>query len=393
MKVVALGLLVPLGVLPACSDDGTSMSAMDGGRPPDARRPDAEMRGLDQYIDASVWEYAWSCGAKVAPSGEMPAAEPPVEDCSAGVWPDLDALTQVCPTISEITREDPASMMTLPPSGETRALPVEIPVSESGSFLPATLPKTWPDTLKVVAWNMEYSSFLDDQIETLATHPSLGDADVYLISEIDRCSARNGVRRAARELARRIEGAYVYGIEFVELSIGRTIGGDTGQAIVSRRPIAGARLHCHPQEYDWFASDDEPRLGQRVMLSADVAIGDRVARVYAVHFESNDISGARRAEQVAHLLDEAQASACGRPIAVGGDFNTWYPTAPELRLFRNAGFEDALMIAGDTGITHPSNDFRLDYLWTRELETTAGGVARDVTTSDHYPIWAVLRLR
>lgn len=376
-----------------CGDDSGGTTPADAGRPIDARRPDAEMRGLDQYVDAAVWQYAWECSGEVAPAGDAPDFEPPVEDCSAGVWPDLDALAQVCPTISDVTREDPASMMTLPPSGETRSLPVEVPVSESGSYLPAGLPATWPDTLKVVAWNMEYSRYLDDQILTLTTDPSLADADVYLISEIDRCTTRNGIRRAARLLAERIGGQYVYGIEFVELSIGRTIGGDTGQAIVSRRPISGARLHCHPQANDWFSSEDEPRLGQRVMLSADVAIGDRVARVYAVHFESSDITGERRAAQVAHLLDEAQASACGRPIVVGGDFNTWYPTAPELRLFRNAGFEDALLIAGDTGVTHPSSDFRLDYVWTRDLETTGGGVIRTVTTSDHYPIWTTLRLR
>jgi endonuclease/exonuclease/phosphatase family metal-dependent hydrolase len=234
---------------------------------------------------------------------------------------------------------------------------------------------------------MEYTDELDAQIDSLTTDPRLSDADVYLLSEVDRCSTRNDVRRAARLIAQRISGAYVYGIEFVELSIGRTIGGDTGQAIVSRRPITGAALSCHSSQSDWFANDEQPRLGQRVVLHADIPAGAGAVRVYAVHFESNDPLGERRAVQVKELLDAAQTHACDRPQIVGGDFNTWYDTAPELVLMRNAGFADALLEAGDTSATH-DNGTRLDYIWVRGMTVTAGGVLDDVVTSDHRPVWA-----
>lgn len=344
---------------------------------------------FSRTIDALAYEYEWSCTGEVTPVLDPPTAEPPVEDCSAGIWPDL-SLENVCPTVSTATRTDPDTGATLPPS-DTRLLPTSIPVSESGSFLPATLPDTWPTTLRVVEWNMEYTSHLEEQIETLAADPELSRADVFLLSELDRCSSRNGVRRAARLLAERISGAYVYGIEFVELSIGRTVGGDTGNAIVSRRPLRGASMLCHSAQYDWFADEGEPRLGQRVVISAEIPVGDTWARVHSVHFESNDVTGERRTVQVKELLDHAQASACERPQIVAGDFNTWYPRAPERFVMGSAGWTDTFEALGDGGPTHQSGR-HLDYVYVRGFRPLRGAVLREVATSDHFPLWVDLEL-
>jgi len=373
----------------ACGDDA-STTAEDAGTTRDAATSGRD-GGFDlaDHVDPAAFEYDWTCSGEVTPEGSAPDAEPPTEDCSEGIWPDLDAAT-ICPTVTDATRTDPDTGETLPPADD-RTLPLEIPVSESGSFLPAEVPASWPATLKVVAWNVEYTDELDAQLESLTTDPRLSDADVYLLSEVDRCSARNDVRRAARILAERIGGAYVYGIEFVELSIGREVGGDTGQAIVSRRPITGASLLCHSSQADWFDDDGEPRLGQRVVLHADVPAGDAFVRLYAVHFESRDPIGEKRAVQVKELLDAAQASACDRPQVVGGDFNAWYATAPELVLMENAGFTDAVAAVGDTSSTH-DNGTRLDFIWARGFEVLNGGVLEDVVTSDHRPVWAELRL-
>lgn len=394
-----LPFVVALFVL-ACGDDdavtdaGLDAAADAGG---DARAPvDANEDAVDRtdpsrFVDPAAYEYEWSCVGEVAPSGEALGAEPSVEDCSEGLWPDLP-LAQVCPTVTEgEARTDPDTGMTLPPE-DARALPIEIPVSESGSFLPDGLPDEWPAEVHVVAWNMEYSRSVDAQIETLTTHPDLRDADVYLLSEVDRCSTRNGMRRAARELARAVGGEYVYGIEFVELSIGRTVGGDTGQAIVSRRPLRGASLLCHSAQADWFASEGEPRLGSRVVLHADVPAGGASVRVYAVHLESNDAFGERRAVQSKELLDAAQAAACERPQVVAGDFNAWYRRAPELHVVRASGFTDVLATVGDDGSTHDTGR-RLDYVFAKGFDVIDGGVLREVDTSDHYPTWARLRLR
>lgn len=388
MSTLLLGFAALVSIA-GCGDD-TSTPERDAGAIVDAGpRRDAGF-DLAQYVDPAAFEYDWSCSGEVDPVPAPLDAEPPSEDCSEGIWPDLP-VTSICPTVSDATRVDPDTGAMLPPADE-RTPPLSIPVSETGSFLPAELPMSWPDTLRVVAWNMEYSRNLDAQIETLTTDPELRNADVYLLSEVDRCSTRNGIRRAARLLAERVGGAYAYGIEFVELSIGRTIGGDTGQAIVSRRPLTGTGLLCHSPQNDWFEDDSEPRLGQRVVLYGEVPAGETSVRVYAVHFESSDPLGEKRAVQVKELLDVAQAGACERPQIVAGDFNTWYPTAPELVLMRNAGFDDALESLGDIGPTH-DNGLRLDYVWTKGLAAESGGVLREVDTSDHSPVWVELSLR
>ena len=368
--------------LVACSEEQTT--------PPPATAELCErVDALDALALPESYAYAWTCSGEVPRDPTTPALNAP-DDCTTGIWPDLDDTTAVCPTLSSAQRTDPVSGKMLP-SADSRTLPIDIPVSESGSFLPPSLPEAWPNTLRVVAWNMEFTAHLDQQITALTTLPELANADVYLLSEVDRCSARNGTRRAARMLAEALQGMYVYGIEFVELDIGRMVGGDTGQAIVSRRPLSGVALTCHSSHYDWFASEDQPRLGQRVVLHADIPIGDRFARVYAVHLESNDIAGDKRAVQAKELLDAAQRLACDRPQIAGGDFNAPYCGAPELEVFRKSGFVDAVATAGDVDPTH-ANGLRLDYLWTRTLKIRAGGVIRGLAASDHDPVWIDLEL-
>jgi endonuclease/exonuclease/phosphatase family metal-dependent hydrolase len=370
----------------ACDDDETTAPGAGGAAPELCTREEA----FDNLFPPGSGDYAWTCSGEVAPSGEALPDDPVPDDCTTGIWPDLDDTADVCPTVSDATRTDPVSMKELP-SADARALPIEVPAQESGSFLPADLPSSWPATLRVVAWNLEYSSHLDVQEDALLHHPELSKADVFLLSEVDRCSTRNGVKRAARQLAEALGAAYVYGVEFVELDIGRDIGGDTGQAILSRRPLSGVSLLCHSSQSDWFASEEEPRLGQRVALFADVPVGDTSVRVAAVHLESDDVFDGKRAIQAKELLDQAQAHACDRPQIFGGDFNAFYCGGPELDVLRAAGFLDAIGLAGDTEATH-ENGFRLDYVFTRGFRIVGGGVARDVIASDHAPVWVDLAL-
>ncbi len=388
-SLTALGLFFLLGtLLAACSDETAAPAEGAGGGAGDLCE---RVAALDALAPAVSYDYAWTCAGEVAAEGEaLPA--PPIDDndCTTGVWPDLDDTVAVCPTVSAAVRVDPVSGKTLP-SDDARPLPIDIPVTESGSFLPADLPTSYPKTLRVVAWNMEYTAHLDEQIAILTTRPELASADLYLLSEVDRCSNRNGKRHGARKLAEALSAAYAYGIEFVELDIDRSVGGDTGQAILSRRPLTSAALTCHSNQSDWFATEDEPRLGERVFLHADIPVGNSAARVYAAHLESDDIFGEKRSIQAKELLDVAQSRACDRPQIVAGDFNAPYCGSPELEVLRTSGFFDAVGLTGDREATHQSG-FRLDYVWIRGFRAVQGGVLRDVMASDHYPVWVDLEL-
>lgn len=349
-----------------------------------------EASGCDPSFDPGrelpdeLFAYAWTCTGDVAPASLAPPAST-YDDCPDGTWPAL-AVEQFCPTVSELTRVDDAGM-TLPPADD-RALPLELAPQEAGSFRTTTLP-SYPSRLKVVSWNLEYTASLDAQLEALTTNPRLADADVYLFSEMDRCTTRNGNRRAIREIARAIGGDYVYGVEFVELDFGRVIGGDTGQAIVSRRPLVDAALTCHSSQHDWFAEQREPRLGQRIRLAADIPAGETSVRVHAIHLESSDLQGEKRVIQAREVLDRAQLEACDRPQVISGDFNAWYCSAPELEVLRRSEFVDATRAMGDVEGTH-DNGLRLDMVWTRGTEVIDAGVVRGLGLSDHDPVWAVL---
>lgn len=345
----------------------------------------------DALASPEAYAYDWSCTGEVAVSGAPFPDAPVADDCTTGVWPDLDETADVCPTVSDAMRTDPDSGKMLP-TADARPLPVDIPVSEAGSFLASDVEgEEYRTTLRVVAWNMEYTDELDAQIEVLTTHPDLSRGDVYLLSEVDRCSSRNDQRRAARVLAEALSAQYVYGIEYVELNIDRDVGGDTGQAILSRRPMTGAALTCHSSQFDWLASDDEPRLGQRVVLHADVPVGLTSARVYTVHLESNDLFGDLRSVQSKEILDRAQELACERPQIIAGDFNAPYCGAPELEVLRDAGFVDAIGTLGDVDATH-DNGFRLDYVFVKGFRVVDGGVVRGLGASDHDALWVDLEL-
>ena len=348
-----------------------------------------EASGCDPAFDPGrelpdeLFDYAWACTGDIAPAGVTP---PPTayDECPDGTWPALTA-ERFCPTVSDLTRD--VNGITLPPDDE-RALPLQLAPQEAGSFR-TTTEAAYPSRLKVVSWNLEYTASLDAQIEALTTHPQLADADVYLFSEMDRCTSRNGKRRAIREIARAIGGDYVYGVEFVELDVGREIGGDTGQAIVSRRPLVDAALTCHTSQHDWFSEEREPRLGQRIRLAADVPAGDTSVRVHAIHLESSDLQGEKRVVQAREVLDRAQLEACDRPQVISGDFNAWYCAAPELEVLRRSQFQDATRLMGDVEPTH-ERGFRLDMVWTRGTKVIDAGVVRGLGLSDHDPVWAVL---
>ncbi len=350
----------------------------------DAGSPDAAQDASIAATDASRLPRC-TPGPRLVPTPVLASNE-----CTTGVWPNLDPTREVCPTISSERRTDPVSGRMLPPA-DSRTLPVAVSPIEMGSFLPTRDGgrETYGNRIKIVAWNMQYTSRLDDQITFLTTHPDLRDADVYLFSEVDRCSSRNGTRRAAQLLAQRIQGEYVYGIEFVELSIGRTLGGDTGNAIVSRRPLYGVTQKCHSKVKDWFDSDREPRLGQRMFLSADVPAGNGFLRLNAIHFESGDFTGSGRATQVREVIRDTEA--CSWPAIIAGDTNIFLD-GPEDVAFRAGSFVDVLDSLGIREFTHVSL-LRLDRMYTRSVAIVSGGVvngAAGVGLSDHSAIWGVI---
>jgi endonuclease/exonuclease/phosphatase family metal-dependent hydrolase len=176
------------------------------------------------------------------------------------------------------------------------------------------------DRLRVLAWNIERGGSLDGQLQAFATG-ALPMPDVLLLGEVDRGCLRTGHRNVAWEYATALGMHHAYGVEFVELP--RPDGSidapcEHGNAILSRYPLGNVELVRHADNESWYETD-EPRLGGRMALRADVHLGDRMAHVVVVHFESGVEDGARRANQAAEVAD--MTATLGRPVIVGGDTN------------------------------------------------------------------------
>jgi endonuclease/exonuclease/phosphatase family metal-dependent hydrolase len=183
-----------------------------------------------------------------------------------------------------------------------------------------------PAALRVVSWNAERLKHVEASAALLARL----EADVVLLTEVDRGMARSGNRDTVGDLARLLGMGWVFGVEFVELGLGDSRerawhGGETnrdglhGNAILSRLPIDRAGMVRLETDGFWFMGErnGERRIGGRQAVLASIA-GITFA---AVHLESHS-DPQHRATQTAVLLDDVEAFAAAEPIVIGGDFNT-----------------------------------------------------------------------
>lgn len=266
-----------------------------------------------------------------------------------------------------------------------------------------------PQRLRVLAWNLERGLELDGQRAFLRDHPVAREADVLLLSEVDRGCSRTCGRHVGRELAEALRMDYAFGVQYVELprrARRRTLQIDTvcehGNAILSRWPLADVRRLQHTRTARWDDRVDEPRLGGCTSLRADVMVPGGPLRVYAVHFDSGLGDDAFRRAQAADLV--ADAADCAGPVLIGGDMNTfrftldvtlgtrWDPTPP---VFLDAGYSDAhaglpRWRRGTTSRRYGPRGV-IDLIFARGRPVAAAGILHAAEgLSDHLPVWADL---
>lgn len=266
----------------------------------------------------------------------------------------------------------------------------------------------------VLAYNIERGFGQDGQLDLLRNDPSVPRPDLLLLSEVDRGCQRTQFRNVARDYARAFGAYYVYATEFVELPADRGETGpydpplcEHGNAIVSRWPLANVRQIRFAHNRSWYTpvgapNPDEPRLGGRVAIAADVRIGNHLLRVYSAHLESNPPLAIRDA-QVREILDDAKDVFW--PVVIGGDLNTYEMVFAlyggfedqNMQAFREAGFRDAhagLPLA-ERLTAFDQIELVIDLVYARGVKTHSPGVcpgARCDALSDHRPVWATVAL-
>lgn len=280
--------------------------------------------------------------------------------------------------------------------------------------------------LRVAFWNAERGH----SPAGAATLLQQAGIDLALLCELDNGVARTGQRHTARDIARHLAADYLYAVEFVELEdAAANTRGFHGNAILSRHAMADPLLIRFPEDDAWASgADRDRRLGGRIALATRMSLAGSCIVVATTHFESHagpDV----RANQMRILMEALESYADGRPILIGGDFNTrtrskdaLRSTAARQRLAREdpAIFtrphtrEPLFEIAARAGFnwvscnlprptereTPEDNDrprFRLDWFFARGLvcenpRNITAATAGHVSLSDHDAIAVDIRL-
>jgi len=260
--------------------------------------------------------------------------------------------------------------------------------------------------LRVVAWNAErlkYGPASAAMLQPLAP-------DVVLLSETDLGMARSGNRHTTADLAAALGMGYVYGVEFVELSLGdqreqqwhrneRNAVGFHGNAILSRLPLTDIALIRLDTGGRWFAgrAGEQRRIGGRMAIAARIAAGvgmngssaDLIA--VSLHLES-DSDAQDRAQQMTRLLAALNARYGQARMVIGGDCNTAeLPRCADPRAWadRCEAYEPLFDVMAGAGFSwRDANDMapsqrqrpdgmplppfnRIDWLFTRDLTAAA----------------------
>ncbi|MGH9929585.1 MAG: endonuclease/exonuclease/phosphatase family protein, partial [Pyrinomonadaceae bacterium] len=217
--------------------------------------------------------------------------------------------------------------------------------------------------------------------------------DVLALQEADKQTKRAGQHHVARELAEALSMNWIHmpagiprgvkpkmrqwWLDFEE-SIELYDTGDTGIGLLSHLKLSDVtRIDLPWHECAW-----RPRLA----MAATVSIGARSLRIINAHVDPHAAVGGQL-EQLEVLVAEADKHP--GPTLILGDFNT----LSKKKVLETRG----LMEAHGYSTPFPSGTatwrgmgirLHADWIFYREVQIAKWGVARPLSVSDHWPIWA-----
>lgn len=240
-----------------------------------------------------------------------------------------------------------------------------------------------PSELRVVSYNIRYrvGDDLKQLIKLLKEDPEIGGAHVIGLQEVDRNKRRTGNVNTARQIAEALGMRYAWAAPPDTDDDGEE---ETGCALLSVFPLNDvARI---------VLTHEGPDGRRRVAVGATVRVGETNVRVYSVHAETR-MPVEKKVEHWQAVLEDLRLHANSAGVIVLGDFNTvkGKDVKAARRLFTGEGFTTPFADGNKTWKTFVIK-LKLDWLWLRGLEARASGIDKKVELSDHWPLWATVRL-
>jgi endonuclease/exonuclease/phosphatase family metal-dependent hydrolase len=223
-------------------------------------------------------------------------------------------------------------------------------------------------------------------IELFKSDTEIGHAQIIGLQEVDRNKKRTGNVNTARQMADALGMYYAWAAPPPPPTKDKKPQEEeTGVAILSVYPLTDVKRFVLPNE--------GPGGRRRAAIGATVKIGATSLRVYSIHAEIRT-SNERRLQQVGTVIEDLDAHypQIERAIVLG-DFNTI--TGKDVdgttELFTNAKFSTPFANDISTWKTFIL-EFKLDWLWLRNLSPTAHGIDKKIGLSDHWPLWVTVKL-
>ncbi len=217
--------------------------------------------------------------------------------------------------------------------------------------------------------------------------------DVLALQEADKQTARAGRHHVARELAEALSVNWVHmpagiprgvrpetrqwWLDFEE-PIELYDTGDTGIGLLSHLKLSNiTRIDLPWHECAW-----RPRLA----MAATVSIGARNLRIVNAHVDPHAAIGGQL-EQLEVLVAEADKHS--GPTLILGDFNTLSKNKVlETRGFLESHGYSTPFPSGTATWRGMGIRLHADWIFYRDVKISKWGVARPLSVSDHWPIWA-----
>lgn len=243
--------------------------------------------------------------------------------------------------------------------------------------------------IKVVSYNIRWrgGEELRELIKLFKEDPEIGGASLIGLQEVDRDKKRTGNENTIKVLAAGLGKHYAWAAPPPTKPNQEE---ETGVALLSDYPLADVERILLPHK--------GPGGRRRVAVGATITIEGTPIRFYSIHAETR-MGVKKRLEQFNAVLEDLSQHhpKIERAIVVG-DLNTWQSGAVSQtsELFTKQNF--ITPFAPDQAtflqkILLIPIKLKLDWVWLRGLEATSHGIDKKITLSDHWPLWANIKVK